>query len=119
MSRDLSLELPNDSNIKLPQVGRNIMTQLNKGSSKFDFGTPILSPAARRNTKSSSIKTTLEAIGMASNGSIVIPHDMEGAKEQRLHANRVFSEEMVQRAKEYRLKKAEDLEDAKKKIIAK
>ena len=49
----------------------------------------------------------------------MVPHDMEGAKMQRLEANKVFNDEMVQKVKEYQIKKAEDLEEAKRKVIAK
>jgi len=130
--KDLSygiVDLMHDSNsklgsVKFPEMNRNVMTSLNKEGKKIDFHSGISSPASfvRRNAKSTGgalINNSLEAIAMSGSGSVRAPLDMEGAKEQRQRANKVFNEEMVEKVKEYQQKRLHDLEETKKKIIAK
>ena len=56
---------------------------------------------------------------MSANSSIRVALDMEGAKEHRQRANKVFEAEMVEKVKEYQQKKLHDIEETKKKIVAK
>jgi len=93
------------SGVRFPEMGRNVMTSLNKDGKKIDFRAIVNSPAmSRRNAKSTGgalMTNSLEAIGMAGHSLIRAPLDMEGAKEQRQRANKVFNEEMVEKVKEY------------------